>query len=103
MSSASIGEPDFATPWHIREAGIPLLCRIRKRGIPRMRDWMDAVRPSGHMSNGSLTREYVPRKPKSRLTVGGSEAIDMALRAVINPGDGGVVPEPSFVCYAPLA
>ena len=98
--SLSIGEPDFATPWHIREAGMDTLEKGRtwyspNRGFMELREaitkWMK--------------RKYdVSYKPDTDVlvTVGGSEAIDAALRVLINPGDEVLIPVPSFVCYIPL-
>ena len=98
--SLSIGEPDFATPWHIREAGMDTLEKGRtwyspNRGFMELREaitkWMK--------------RKYdVSCKPDTDVlvTVGGSEAIDAALRVLINPGDEVLIPVPSFVCYIPL-
>lgn len=94
--SLSIGEPDFATPWHIREAGMDTLEKGRtwyspNRGFMELREaitkWMK--------------RKYdVSYKPDTDVlvTVGGSEAIDAALRVLINPGDEVLIPVPSFVC-----
>ncbi len=98
--SLSIGEPDFKTPWHIREAGIDSL----KKG----RTWYTAN--AGLMELREETTKYLKRKfnieydPKKEIfiTVGGSEAIDLAIRALIEPGDDMLLPIPSFVCYEPI-
>ncbi len=98
--SLSIGEPDFQTPWHIRDAGIYSL----EKGFTK-------YTPNAGLAD--LRREiaaYLERRfrlsydPASELlvTVGGSEAIDLAIRAIINPGDEVLIPEPSFVCYGPI-
>lgn len=99
--SLGVGEPDFQTPWHIRDAGIYSL----EKGFTK------------YTSNAGMTdlrREicnYLDRRfslrydPDSQVlvTVGGSEAIDLAIRCITNPGDEILVPEPSFVCYGPIA
>ncbi|MBE6550445.1 MAG: aminotransferase class I/II-fold pyridoxal phosphate-dependent enzyme [Ruminococcaceae bacterium] len=97
----TIGQPDFVTPWHIREAGIESLEKGKtyytsNAGTLELRQEIDAY----------LTRRFnISYDPESEIivTVGGSEAIDIALRAVLEPGDEIIVPTPSFVCYAPLA
>lgn len=97
--SLGIGEPDFATPWHIREAAIYALERGRtgytsNLGLPRLR-----------RSISSYVQQHfgVRYEPLSEVlvTVGVSEAIDLALRAVLNPGDGVLYHEPCYVSYAP--
>ena len=96
----TVGEPDFHTPWHIREAGIMSLEKGKtyytaNAGIIDLR----------HEINSYMTRRFgVSYLPESEIivTVGGSEAIDIALRAIIEYGDEVIVPTPSFVCYAPL-
>ncbi|MEG1641684.1 MAG: aminotransferase class I/II-fold pyridoxal phosphate-dependent enzyme [Synergistaceae bacterium] len=95
--SLGVGEPDFDTPWHIREEGIYSLQQGRtfytsNAGLPELRE---------EICN------YVKRKYKLTydskneviVTIGGSEAIDIALRAILNPGDEVVYPEPCFVSY----
>ncbi len=96
----TVGEPDFQTPWHIREAGIESLSRGKtyytaNAGLLSLREEIDAY----------LTRKFhISYDPAKEIivTVGGSEAIDVAFRAVIEAGDEVIVPTPSFVCYAPL-
>ncbi len=97
----TVGEPDFQTPWHIREAGIESLEKGKtyytaNAGLSELRSEI----------NNYMTRRfgisYVPEK-EVIVTVGGSEAIDIAFRSLIEPGDEVIVPTPSFVCYAPLA
>lgn len=98
--SLGVGEPDFRTPWQIRSAGIRALESGRTRYTANR--GLDGLR-------NEISR-YVQRKyelsyePSSEIlvTVGGSEAIDAALRAVINPGDEIIIPEPSYVCYVPM-
>ena len=97
----TVGEPDFQTPWHIREAGIASLEKGRtyytaNAGLMELRQEI----------NNYMTRRFsVSYDPASEVivTVGGSEAIDLAFRAVIEAGDEIIIPTPSFVCYAPLA
>ena len=98
--SLGVGEPDFRTPWQIRSAGIRSLEQghtryTSNRGLMELRQ--------------EITR-YVSRKygvdydpeTESLVTVGGSEAIDAAIRAVCNPGDEIIIPQPSYVCYEPI-
>lgn len=97
--SLGVGEPDFITPTHIREAGIASLENghtyyTSNSGLADLRKEISAY---------MLRRfelEYEPTK-EVLVSVGGSEAIDLALRAVISPGDEVLIPEPSFVCYKP--
>lgn len=97
--SLSIGEPDFQTPWHIREAGIESLEHGRTKYTAN----------SGMRELRQETCRYLQRRfnldyaeDEILITVGGSEAIDLAIRTLINPGDEVLVPEPSFVCYSPI-
>lgn len=97
--SLSIGEPDFQTPWHIREAGIESLEKGRTKytanaGMRELR--AETSRYFQRRFNLSYDEDEV------LITVGGSEAIDLAIRTLINPGDEVLVPEPSFVCYSPI-
>lgn len=100
VTALTVGQPDFVTPWHIREAAIESLEKGR----------------TYYTSNAGLTPlreqicEYMERRfslkydPQSEtlVTVGGSEAIDLAIRALVNVGDEVIIPEPCFVCYAPI-
>ena len=98
--SLSVGEPDFATPWHIRQAGIKTLEKGRTWYSPNA--GLLALRQA---IGGYLQRRFdLTYDPKSEIlvTVGGSEAIDLCFRALITPGDEVLIPEPSFVCYDPL-
>lgn len=95
-----VGEPDFKTPWPIREAGIKSLERghtfyTANQGIKELREEISRYqqRRYGLSYDANL---------QTLVTVGGSEAIDAALRALINPGDEVIIPEPSFVCYHPI-
>lgn len=99
--SLGVGEPDFVTPWAIREAGIYSLEKghthyTANRGIVQLREEICAY----------LKRRYnlcYNPKDETLVTVGGSEAIDALMRAVITEGDEVLIPEPSFVCYKPCA
>lgn len=99
--SLSIGEPDFKTPWHIRDTGIKSLEKGKtwytpNRGFAELRE---------EISNYFDRRFNVKYNPTEQVlvTVGGSEAIDLAFRTLISKGDEVIIPEPSFVCYEPLA
>lgn len=99
--SLSVGEPDFSTPWHIRQEGI-LTLETRKTvygpnaGMLKLRE---AISRYVERHQGIA---YDPGH-EILVTVGGSEAIDLTFRALLNPGDEVLIPEPSFVCYMPLA
>ena len=96
--SLGVGEPDFVTPWNVREEAVRSLRRgntqyTGNRGLPELRDYISkyiAERFDVH---------YSPER--TIVTVGASEAIDLALRAVCDVGDEILVPEPSYVSYAP--
>jgi aminotransferase len=97
--SLGIGEPDFVTPWRVREAGIFSLERGHTHYTPTR-----GIKPLLDELARYLERRFgVSYDPDEELlvTVGGSEAIDIALRAVVEPGDGVLVPQPCFVSYAP--
>lgn len=98
--SLSVGEPDFQTPWHIREAGINSLQRGKTWYTPN-RGFIELRR---EISNYFERRFDVTYNPENQIlvTVGGSEAIDAAIRTIISEGDEVLIPEPSFVCYNPL-
>ena len=99
--SLGIGEPDFVTPWHIRDAGAHSLERGFTHYTPNAGTTELRVEIAKYLDRRfGLT--YDPKK-EILVTVGGSEAIDLTIRAVIEPGDEVLLPEPSFVCYAPLA
>lgn len=97
--SLGVGEPDFVTPWSIREAGIYSLEKGRTHytanaGLLELREEICAY----------TNRKYgVSYDPKSEVlvTVGGSEAIDLAIRCLVSDGDEVIIPEPCFVCYKP--
>ncbi len=98
--SLSIGEPDFITPFHIREKGIESLEKGKTWYTPN----------AGLLKLREAIRDYVEKrtgivydaKSEVLVTVGGSEGIDLCLRALIEPGDEVLIPQPSFVCYDPL-
>ena len=99
--SLGVGEPDFDTPWHIRDVGIYSLEKGRTFYTSN----------SGLMELRSEICRYLKRtydlsynlKDEVLITVGGSEAIDIALRAMINPGEEVIIPQPSYVSYEPCA
>ena len=99
--SLGIGEPDFVTPWHIRDAGIYSL----EKGYTHYTPNAGTMELRREISNYLKRRTKVEYDPKDEIlvTVGGSEAIDVALRALVENGDEVLVPEPSFVCYGPMA
>lgn len=99
--SLGIGEPDFVTPWHIRDAGIASLEKGYTYYTPNA-GTMELRRAIAAYMQRSFNLKYEP-SDEVVVTVGGSEAIDLAMRALINPGDEIIVPEPSFVCYGPIA
>ncbi len=97
--SLGVGEPDFKTPWSVRDAGIRSLELGRTKytansGLKELRDEICAY----------LQRRFELHYEEENVlvTVGGSEAIDLAIRALVQPGDEVIIPEPSFVCYEPI-
>lgn len=98
--SLGIGEPDFVTPWHIRDAGIYSL----ERGHTKYTSNAGMLELRREISNYLRRRFDLNYDYTNQIlvTVGGSEAIDLALRCMVNPGDEVIVPVPSFVCYGPL-
>lgn len=97
--SLGVGEPDFKTPWVIRKAGID--------SLDRGQTWYTAN--AGLAALQQEIKQYLHRRfdlaydqGQILITVGGSEAIDIAIRGFVNPGDEVLVPEPSFVCYTPM-
>ena len=98
--SLGVGEPDFRTPWQVRSAGIHSLEQSNtrytsNRGLEALRDEIAVY----------TERKYgVSYDPADEVlvTVGGSEAIDMTIRALTNPGDEIIIPQPSYVCYEPI-
>ena len=101
VTALTVGQPDFMTPWHIREAAIDSLSAGKtyytsNSGLATLR-----YEISQYMKR-RFDLEYCPTD-EVIVTVGGSEAIDIAMRAIINPGDEVIIPLPSFVCYGPIA
>lgn len=99
--SLGVGEPDFDTPWHIRDEGIYAFERGKtfytsNAGLKDLR-----VEISNYLKR-SQGIEYNPDN-EIIVTVGGSEGIDIGLRAIINPGDEVIIPQPSYVSYEPCA
>lgn len=97
--SLGVGEPDFATPYHIREEGIYSLEKAKTHytgnaGLPELRT---------EISNFLNRRYGLSYEPKSEIlvTVGGSEAIDLAIRAMVCPGEEVIIPQPCYVSYEP--
>ena len=97
--SLGVGEPDFKTPWSVRDAGIRSLELVRTKytansGLKELR---------GEICNYLQRRFDLHYKEENVLvTVGGSEAIDLTIRAVVQPGDEVIILEPCFVCYEPI-
>ncbi len=98
--SLGVGEPDFLTPQHIRETAIEGL----KKGNTRYTSNQGLIELRREISAYYERKYNVSYDPKDEIliTVGGSEGIDMAIRSLVNPGDGVLVVEPSFVCYKPI-
>lgn len=98
--SLGVGEPDFCTPWHVREACVYSLERGNTKYTPNagMYELREAIAEYLYESF------HVPYEPSDEVlvTVGGSEAIDLALRALIVPGDEILIPEPCYVSYSPI-
>lgn len=96
--SLGVGEPDFITPWRIRDAGISALKKgytqyTSNKGLPLLREKISEYLRSRF--NVAFDKDEIV------ITMGASEAIDLSLRAVINPGDEILIPDPSYVSYAP--
>ncbi|MFE5318623.1 aminotransferase class I/II-fold pyridoxal phosphate-dependent enzyme [Paenibacillus sp. NPDC056579] len=98
--SLGVGEPDFCTPWHVREACVYSLERGNTKytpnaGMPELRE---------AIAEYLYDSFHTPYEPADEIlvTVGGSEAIDLALRALIVPGDEVLVPEPCYISYSPI-
>ncbi len=98
--SLGVGEPDFVTPWHIRDEGVYSLEKghthyTPNKGLPELRREISTyMKRRFDLTYDAMTQTIV--------TVGGSEGIDLFLRTVIEPGDEVLIPEPSFVCYRPI-
>ena len=96
-----VGEPDFKTPWHVREEAIGALRRGNTRYTANAGTKELRAEISRYISR-RFGLEYDP-SCEIMVTVGGSEGIDAVIRTLIEPGDEVLIPEPSFVCYSPLA
>ncbi|MDR2671442.1 MAG: aminotransferase class I/II-fold pyridoxal phosphate-dependent enzyme [Oscillospiraceae bacterium] len=99
--SLGIGEPDFVTPWPVRDMGIYSLEKgftkyTPNAGLSELRTEIARYMRRHYGLSYEAARQTL-------VTVGGSEAIDLLMRAVLNPGDEVLIPQPSFVCYGPLA
>lgn len=99
--SLGVGEPDFDTPWHIRDEGIYAFERGKtfytsNSGLKELKEEICAYMKRSQGITYNPSNEVI-------VTVGGSEAIDIGLRAVINPGDEVIIPQPSYVSYVPCA
>ena len=97
--SLGVGEPDFVTPWTIREAGIYSLEKGRtyytaNAGLMELREAICAYNKRKYGVSYDAKSEVL-------VTVGGSEAIDLMIRCIVSPGDEVIIPEPCFVCYKP--
>lgn len=95
--SLGIGEPDFLTPWHVRDAGIYSLEKGFTKYTPNAGLTVLREAACEYMSR-RFSLDYNP-KTEALVTVGGSEALDLTVRAVLNPDDEVLLPEPSFVAY----
>lgn len=98
--SLSIGEPDFSTPWHVRQAGIQSLEQGRTWYTPN-RGFMNLRNEITAYFKRRFDVEYSADK-ETLVTVGGSEAIDLCIRTLVNEGDEVLIPQPCFVCYEPM-
>lgn len=98
--SLSVGEPDFQTPWHVREAGITSLEQGKTWYTPN-RGFKELCREISNFYKRKYNLTYDPLE-ECVVTVGGSEAIDIAIRCLASAGDEVLIPQPSFVCYEPL-
>ena len=98
--SLGVGEPDFVTPDHIRKVGIETLEKGQTHYTANA-GLMELRKEISNYIKRSTGVEYNPSN-EIVVTVGGSEAIDLAVRAIVNPGDEVLIPEPSFVCYKPI-
>ncbi|MGI6203334.1 MAG: aminotransferase class I/II-fold pyridoxal phosphate-dependent enzyme [Eubacteriales bacterium] len=98
--SLTVGQPDFVTPWHIREAAIESL----ERGKTYYTSNSGLAELRSEISKYQKRRFGLEYDPQSEVivTIGGSEAIDLALRTIVCPGDEVILPVPAFVCYEPL-
>lgn len=98
--SLGVGEPDFPTPWHIRQAGIKSI-EDKKTRYTANRGMKELCKEISAYMQRKYSLEYDPAK-EVIVSVGGSEAIDGAVRALVRAGDEVIIPQPSFVCYEPI-
>jgi aminotransferase len=99
--SLSIGEPDFSTPWHVRQEGIKSL-EMGKTWYSPNRGFAELREEICKFFDRHYHVQYDP-KTEVLVTVGGSEALDLAVRCLVEPGEEVLIPQPSFVCYEPMA
>ncbi|MBQ2546572.1 MAG: aminotransferase class I/II-fold pyridoxal phosphate-dependent enzyme [Clostridia bacterium] len=97
----TVGQPDFVTPWHIRVSAIESL----EKGKTYYTSNSGTLELRREIAAYTARRFGMTYDPNDEIivTVGGSEAIDIAMRAIVNPGDEVIIPQPSFVCYGPIA
>ena len=100
VTALTVGQPDFVTPWKIREAGIESL-ETGKTYYTSNAGTLELRREISGYMNRRFDLTYDPVN-EVIVTVGGSEAIDMAMRTILQPGDEVIIPTPCFVCYEPL-
>ena len=100
VTALTVGQPDFVTPWKIREAGIESL-ETGKTYYTSNSGTLELRREISNYMNRRFDLTYDPAK-EVVVTVGGSEAIDVAMRTLLQPGDEVIIPTPCFVCYEPL-
>ncbi|MBR5136771.1 MAG: aminotransferase class I/II-fold pyridoxal phosphate-dependent enzyme [Clostridia bacterium] len=98
--SLGVGEPDFVTPWHIREAGILSLEKGHTHYTGNA-GLMELRKEICNYMNRRFDLKY-DAATQVLVSVGGSEAIDAAIRCLVTPGDEVIIPEPAFVCYVPM-
>lgn len=98
--SLSVGEPDFKTPWAVRREAINILEK-GKTAYTANSGLIELRRAVSSYLRNFINVDYSPDN-EVIITVGGSEAIDLSVRALVEPGDEVLVPEPSFVCYSPI-
>lgn len=98
--SLGVGEPDFPTPWHIRQAGIEAI-QDKKTRYTSNRGLSELCEEVAGYMKRRFELNYCPDN-EVIISVGGSEAIDGAVRALVKPGDEVIIPQPSFVCYDPI-
>ena len=97
----TVGQPDFVTPWHIREVGVESLVK-GKTYYTSNKGTLELRREIANYLERRFKLNYCA-EDEIIVTVGGSEAIDIAMRSIIDPGDEVIIVEPSFVCYKPIA